>query len=89
MRYVSTSEAKQHLRAVLEAAQDHPVTIRRKNRDVAVVLSIEAYDRLRGVTAPQNARVGLKQLLLQEAPRTEELTPPRQKHRQRAALDLD
>ena len=39
MRYVSASEAKQRLAAVLDAAQREPVTIRRQNREVAVVLS--------------------------------------------------
>jgi prevent-host-death family protein len=46
MRYVSATEAKQRLAAVLDAAQREPVTIRRQNRDVAVVLSPEEYDKL-------------------------------------------
>ena len=46
MRYVSASEAKQRLAALLDAAQREPVTIRRQNRDVAVVVSPTDYRRL-------------------------------------------
>lgn len=46
MRYVSASEAKQRLAALLDAAQREPVTIRRQNRDVVVVVSIADYQRL-------------------------------------------
>lgn len=46
MQYVSASEAKQRLAAVLDAAQREPVTIRRQNREVAVVLSPLDYRRL-------------------------------------------
>ena len=46
MRYVSASEAKQRLAALLDAAQREPVTIRRQNRDVAVVVSSTDYQRL-------------------------------------------
>jgi prevent-host-death family protein len=46
MRYVSATEAKQGLAAVLDAAQREPVVIRRQRRDIAVVLSIQEYERL-------------------------------------------
>ena len=49
MRYVSATEAKQRLAAILDAAQSEPVMIRRKNREVAVMLSPKEYDRLRGL----------------------------------------
>jgi prevent-host-death family protein len=49
MRYVSATDAKQRLAALLDAAQREPVVIRRQRRDVAVVLSAEEYDRLRGL----------------------------------------
>lgn len=39
MQYVSASEAKQHLAAILDAAQREPITIRRQNREVAAVIS--------------------------------------------------
>lgn len=46
MRYVSASEAKQNLGAILDSAQREPVTIRRQKRDVAVVLSAQEYERV-------------------------------------------
>jgi prevent-host-death family protein len=46
MRHVSATEAKQALAAVLDAAQREPVIIRRQQRDVAVVLSMQEYERL-------------------------------------------
>ncbi len=46
MRYVSATEAKQRLAALLDAAQSEPVVIRRQKRDVAVLLSIRHYERL-------------------------------------------
>ena len=46
MQFVSASEAKQRLGAVLDAAQREPVTIRRQKREVAVVLSPSDYRRL-------------------------------------------
>ena len=49
MRYVSASEAKQRLAALLDAAQREPVTIRRQNRDVAVVISPTDYRRLTSI----------------------------------------
>ena len=46
MQFVSASEARQRLGAVLDAAQREPVTIRRQKREVAVVLSPSDYRRL-------------------------------------------
>ena len=51
MRTVSATDAKQRLGAVLDAAQSEPVAIRRQKRDVAVVLFVEQYERLRGLNA--------------------------------------
>ncbi len=51
MRYVSATDAKQRLAAVLDAAQREPVVIRRQKQDVAVVLSVEQYERLLGLNA--------------------------------------
>lgn len=53
MRYVSATEAKQALAAVLDAAQTEPVVIRRQRRDVAVVLSMQEYERLTAVNIEQ------------------------------------
>jgi prevent-host-death family protein len=48
MKTVSATDAKQRLAALLDAAQREPVLIRRQNRDVAVIMSAEEYDRIRG-----------------------------------------
>lgn len=49
MRTVSATDAKQRLAALLDAAQREPILIRRQNRDVAVIMSAEEYQRIRGV----------------------------------------
>jgi prevent-host-death family protein len=46
MRYVSATAAEQAFAEVLNAAQREPVTIRRQERDVAVVLSVAEYEKL-------------------------------------------
>ena len=56
MRYVSATEAKQQLAALLDAAQREPVVIRRQKRDVAVVLSPREYDRLRALNVEEFQR---------------------------------
>lgn len=48
MKTVSATDAKQRLAALLDAAQREPVLIRRQNRDVAVIMSTEEYERMRG-----------------------------------------
>lgn len=47
MKYVAATEAKNRLGAILDDAQREPVVIRRQDRDVAVVLSMAEYERLR------------------------------------------
>jgi antitoxin Phd len=47
MRSVSATDAKQRLAALLDAAQREPILIRRQNRDVAVIMSAEEYERIR------------------------------------------
>ena len=49
MRSVSATDAEQCLAALLAAAQREPVLIRRQNRDVAVIMSAEEYERIRGI----------------------------------------
>ena len=46
MQYVSASDAKQRLAAILDTAQREPVMIRRQKRYVAVVLSAQEYKRV-------------------------------------------
>jgi prevent-host-death family protein len=47
MKTVTATDAKQRLAALLDAAQREPVLIRRQNRDVAVIMSAEQYERIR------------------------------------------
>ncbi len=56
MRYVSATEAKQRLAALLDMAQREPVTIRRQKRDVAVLLSPQEYERLRALNTSEFER---------------------------------
>jgi prevent-host-death family protein len=47
MKAVSATDAKQRLAALLDAAQREPIMIRRQNRDVAVIMSAQEYERIR------------------------------------------
>lgn len=46
MRTVSATEAKQNFAEIIDTAQREPIRIRRHNRDLAVVISVEEYERL-------------------------------------------
>ena len=56
VRYVSDTEAKQALAAVLDAAQREPVVIRRQQREVAVILSVLEYQRLTALNVEEFQR---------------------------------
>jgi prevent-host-death family protein len=56
MKTVSASDAKQRFAALLDAAQREPVLIRRQNRDVAVIMSAEEYQRIRRVNIDELER---------------------------------
>ena len=47
MKTVAATEAQKRLGAILDDAQREPVVIRRQDRDVAVVVSMAEYERLR------------------------------------------
>jgi prevent-host-death family protein len=47
MKYVAATEAKNRLGAILDEAQREPIVIRRQDRDIAVILSMADYERLR------------------------------------------
>jgi prevent-host-death family protein len=47
MRTVAATEAKQRFGAIIDAAQREPIVIQRQNRDVAVIISPEDYERFR------------------------------------------
>jgi prevent-host-death family protein len=49
MRTISATDAKQSFAALLDTAQREPVVIRRHERDVAVLLPVSQYERMRGV----------------------------------------
>lgn len=53
MRTVSATDAKQRLAALLDAAQREPVLIRRQNRDVAVIMSAEEFERMRDLNVAE------------------------------------
>jgi len=46
MRTVTATEARERLAEIIEAARREPVLIQRQKRDVAVVISVEEYERL-------------------------------------------
>lgn len=47
MQYITATDAKQNFGALIDIAQREPVVIRRQNRDAAVLISRQDYDRLR------------------------------------------
>ena len=47
MKTVTATDAKNRLGAILDEAQHEPIVIRRQDRDIAVVLSMSDYERLR------------------------------------------
>jgi antitoxin Phd len=56
MRTISATEAKQNFAALIDSAQREPIVIRRHNRDLAVVVSPQEFDRIRGVRAAEYLR---------------------------------
>lgn len=57
MKTVTATDAKQRLAALLDAAQREPVLIRRQNRDVAVIMSAEEYNRIRRGNSDELERI--------------------------------
>jgi prevent-host-death family protein len=49
MQIFSATDAKQAFGAALETAQRQPVMIQKQNRDVAVLMSVQEYNKLRGL----------------------------------------
>ncbi len=56
MMTISATDAKQRLASLLDTAQREPVVIRRHERDVAVLLSVQEYERLRAFHAGEFQR---------------------------------
>ncbi len=57
MKSVTATDAKQRLAALLDAAQREPVLIRRQNRDIAIIMSPQKYDRIRGASVGELDRL--------------------------------
>ena len=53
----SASEAKQNFAAMLDAAARQPVVIRRHDRDVAMLISLEQYSRMHRLAVDKLKRV--------------------------------
>jgi prevent-host-death family protein len=74
MRTVTASEARQGLAEILDAARREPIVIQRQKRDVAVVMSMDEYERLVNLNVAEFQRfsdsVGAK---AREAGMTEEV----------------
>lgn len=47
MKCVDAAEAQAQLDEILDKAQQHPIAIQREGQDVAVMLSVASYERLR------------------------------------------
>ena len=48
MRTVSVTKAKQSLGHIIDVAQREPIVIQKQHRDVAILLSMYDYEKLRG-----------------------------------------
>ena len=57
MRSISTTNARQRFGALLKAAQHEAIVVRRRKRDMVVVVSIEEYDRIRGIRTSKLKRL--------------------------------
>lgn len=78
-------DAKARFSEFLEASlKEGPQLVTRRGVETAVLVPIEQWRRLE-----REARPCLKDLLLASGVRTEQLTPPRTPHRQRAIPQLD
>ena len=53
MQFMTENNAKQQFGTLLDSVQHQPVKIRRQNRDIAVLLSLESYQRLKGENVQQ------------------------------------
>jgi prevent-host-death family protein len=47
MKKIAATEAKNRLGAILDDAQREPIVIQRQDRDIAVVISIAEFERMR------------------------------------------
>ena len=78
-------DAKARFTEFLNSALKHgPQVVTRRGTEEAVLVPIQEWRRLQ-----RAARPGLKQVLLQENPRFENVVPPRGRFKRRAPLELE
>ncbi|HTS35222.1 MAG TPA: type II toxin-antitoxin system Phd/YefM family antitoxin [Candidatus Solibacter sp.] len=56
MKVVSSTDLKQRSGALIDAAQREPVLIRRHDRDIAVLISAEEFERIRRINIAELQR---------------------------------
>jgi len=84
-RVWQVQEAKARFSEMLESSvSEGPQLVTKRGVDAAVLVSIDEWRRMKRM-----ARRDLKELLLAPEARTEELTPPRRKHRHREPPPLE
>ena len=57
MRTVTTVEAQNHFGELLDNAQREPITITRRGRPVAYIVSKEAYNNMAGIVAENTGKM--------------------------------
>ena len=78
-------DAKARFSEFLETSlSDGPQIVTKRGVETAVMVSIDQWRRLERLSKPD-----LKELLLRPEARTDALTPPRRRHRQRTPRRLD
>ena len=78
-------DAKSKFSELLDTAiTEGPQIVTKRGVETAVLLPIEEWRRLVRMTRPD-----LKELLLATEARTEELTPPRRRHRRRTPAEVE
>jgi len=84
-RIWQVQDAKARFSEFLDASlRDGPQVVTRRGVEAAVLVSIGEWRRLEATAKPS-----MKDLLLAPGARTERLTPPRGRHRQRATPTFD
>lgn len=84
-RHWQVQEAKARFSEFLETSlSDGPQVVTKRGVETAVLVPVSEWRRLE-----QLARPDLKELLLSSGPRTDTLTPPRTRQRQRQPLRFD
>ncbi len=57
MEYISATDARDNFASIINQAQKEPVIIQRQNRDVAVMISPEEFDKLRRIKIEELDRI--------------------------------